>query len=118
MIRSAAQSVNEPVDVLLPEWPQPEHGLDTEERLRRAARNRRRANDLVGSAVLNEASHIAHSISDLQPELGWRVTRDAFVAISQNGTELIRELHRQRGDQVALLAAQAAMDSMVTTPES
>lgn len=117
LIRSAAESIDEPVELLLPEWPQTEYALNTEGRLQHAARVRRHLNDLVGSAILHEASHVAHAISELQPELGWRVARDAAIGVAQSGTDLIRELETQRGHEVALLGAQAALDSVVATPE-
>ena len=47
LIASAAESVGEPTDLLLPEWPHSEHANYTRDALIGAARRRRRAGELA-----------------------------------------------------------------------
>jgi hypothetical protein len=70
LIRSAAESVGEPADPLLPEWPQSEHAIPTRDLLIRAARERVQAGELARAEVLRAAKHVAGAVPELQPELG------------------------------------------------
>ena len=117
LIRSAAQSVGEPTDPLLPGWPQSEHAIPTRDLLIRAARERARAGELAGAEVLCAAKRVAGAVPELQPELGWSATCDACVTIAEAGLEVITCLREHVGENAAAAAARAAMGAVAAVPD-
>jgi hypothetical protein len=117
LIASAAQSVDEPTDPLLLEWPHSEHANYTRDSLIGAARRRGRAGDLAQADILRAAQHVAQTVPDIQPELGWAATRDACVNVAQEGVDLIRCLQEHAGAEVAAAAAESAMAAVAAVPD-
>ena len=116
LIASAAENVGEPVDRLLPDWPHSEHAIYTRDLLIGAARDRARTGQLVPADILRSAQHVAEVVPDIQPELGWPMTRDACVNIATAGIGVITTLRDRAGRDVAATAAQAAMIAVAEVP--
>ena len=113
------KAYGEPVGRLLPADP-PAHGNGTFRRdlLIGAARDRARMGELLQAGILRAAQHVATVVPDVQPELGWRMTRDACVNIATAGIAVITTLRDGAGtEQCAVAAAQAAMIAVAEVPE-
>jgi hypothetical protein len=117
LIASAAESVGEPAGRLLPDWPHSEHAIYTRDLLIGAARDRARAGQLVPADSLRAAQHVAEVVPDVQPELGWPMTRDACVNIAKAGAGVITSLRDRASTAVAAAAAQAAMIAVAEVPD-
>jgi hypothetical protein len=117
LIRSAAESVGEPADPLLPEWPHSEDAIPTRDLLIRAARERARADELAQAEIMRAAKQVACAVPDLQPELGWSATRDACVTIAQVGVQVITCLREHDSEEAAAAAACAAMEAVAAVPD-
>jgi hypothetical protein len=112
VIASAAQSVGEPYEQLLPDWLHPEHATSTRDLLINARRAHSRAGEWRAAEVLHAARLVADSVPHLQPELGWSSTRDACLDIAQAAVGVVRSLREQVGEESALTAAQAAVQAV------
>jgi hypothetical protein len=117
LIASAAESVDEPADRLLLEWPHSEHAIQTRDLLIRAARDRARGGEFAEADVLRAAQRVADAVPHVQPELGWSATRDACVNIAEAGVGVIVSLCEHAGEDVAADAAGAAMASVAAVPD-
>lgn len=116
LIASAAGSVGEPVDRLLPDWPHSEHAIYTRDLLIAAARDLARAGQVASADILRAAQHVAEVVPDIQPELGWPMTRDACVNVATAGVGVITTLRDRAGRDGAATAAQAAMTAVAEVP--
>lgn len=117
LIASAAERAGEPVDRLLPDWPHSEYAIQTRDLLIGAARDRARAGELVPADILRAAQHVAEVVPDVQPELGWPMTREACVNIAHAGIGVITTLRDRAGTDVAAAAAGAAMAAVAKVPD-
>ena len=118
VIASAAESVGEPSDQLLLDWPYPEHAIPTRDLLIGARQRRSRAGERPQADVLHAARQLADSASKVHAELGWSAARDACVDIAQPAVELVRCLREHIGEEAAVTTARAAMDAVAAVPDS